>query len=86
MGVAVEVTQRQSAQLRLDVATHSRHDSLGQPGHREALEVAEGGAEQVHERGEREDSAQIIDVDTDPWGDVHSGDHRRDLAVTVFPK
>jgi hypothetical protein len=42
--MAVEVAQGQSAELRLDVASQAGHHALGEPGHREALEVAEGRA------------------------------------------
>ena len=84
MGMAVEVAQRQSAQLRLDVTAHARHDPLGQSGHGVALEVAEGRPEEVDEGRRAEDSPQVVEVDADSGRDLHARDHRGDLALAVF--
>ena len=82
--MAVEVAKWQPTELLLHVAAHSRHDALREPGHREALEVAEGRAQEIDECGEAEDLSQLVDVDADTRRDVHARDHGGNLAVAVF--
>ena len=81
--VAVEVPQRQPAELLLDLAAQPEHGALRDPRHDVPLAVVEGRTEQVHDRRQAEDPAELGDVDAPPRRDVHRGDHVGELGLVM---
>ncbi|HUZ70039.1 MAG TPA: hypothetical protein VMU65_10025 [Candidatus Saccharimonadales bacterium] len=83
--MAVEVLQRQAAQLLLDVPAHSVDRSLSHPRHQVPLTPAEEGTEQIQQRDTSEDEPELGEVDPPAGDDVHSRQQlgERPLATPV---
>jgi hypothetical protein len=63
MRMAVEILERQTPELCLDVTAHCEHRELGNPGHEVALHPAEGRTEEVEQRDHAEDHPELREVD-----------------------
>ena len=62
MRMAVEVAQRETRKLGLDLATQPVHGPLCDAGHEVLLQPAEDGGEEVDDRGEQQDLRELREV------------------------